>query len=99
MIFGLLDYVKEHLLKLIYSVMLVFITINTGIHLSPLSPNKTSLLIILGFFCIAFITFVLTSIKRTIVDNKVDTTNNDTNVDTNVDTKNPINETEINPSK
>ena len=97
-IFNFLDYFKEHLLKIIYTIMLTCITVVLAINMSSLAPNKLPLNFFAAMISIACIVMVITSVIRHYELNK--TTNTDssplgtteTTNTTNPDTINPLNQ-------
>tara|TARA_B110000285_G_scaffold96103_1_gene109670 strand:+ start:1630 stop:3237 length:1608 start_codon:yes stop_codon:yes gene_type:complete len=63
-IFNFLDYFKEHLLKIIYTIMLAIITISISINMSSVAPNKLPLNFFAAAISIAAIVMVITSVIR-----------------------------------
>jgi hypothetical protein len=74
-IFNFLDYFKEHLLKIIYTIMLAIITISISINMSSVAPNKLPLNFFAAITSLACIVMVITSVIRYYELNKP--TNND----------------------
>ena len=97
-IFNFLDYFKEHLLKIIYTIMLTSITVILAINMSSLAPNKLPLNFFAAMMSIACIVMVITSVIRHYKLNKSSDTDSsplgttetpNTNPD---DTINPLNQ-------
>ena len=63
-IFNFLDYFKEHLLKIIYTIMLAIITISISINMSSVAPNKLPLNFFAAITSLACIVMVITSVIR-----------------------------------
>jgi len=63
-IFGILEYFKTHLLKIIYTIMLICITITIAINMSSLAPNKTPLIFFAALTSFACLVMVCTSVIR-----------------------------------
>tara|TARA_B100000902_G_scaffold273973_1_gene259860 strand:+ start:2071 stop:3687 length:1617 start_codon:yes stop_codon:yes gene_type:complete len=96
-IFNFLDYFKEHLLKIIYTIMLTCITVLLAINLSSLAPNKLPLNFFAAMMSIACIVMVITSIIRHYKLNKSPDTDSSPlgtteTTNTNQDTINPLNQ-------
>ena len=64
MIFNFLDYFKEHLLKIIYTIMLGCITVSLAINMSSIAPNKLPLNFFAALTTIACLVMVYTSVIR-----------------------------------
>jgi hypothetical protein len=88
-IFSILEYFKTHLLKIIYTIMLICITITIAINMSPLAPNKTPLNFFSALLGIACLVMVITSIIRYWNLNK-STNNIDSSSLGTSDTQNPL---------
>ena len=89
-IFNFLEYFKEHLLKIIYTIMLTCITVILAINMSSLAPNKLPLNFFAALMSIACIVMVITSVIRHYKLNK--STDTDNNPDTTTNTDTPLNE-------
>ena len=64
MIFNFLDYFKEHLLKIIYTIMLGCITVSLAINMSSIAPNKLPLNFFAALTTISCLVMVYTSVIR-----------------------------------
>tara|TARA_B110000503_G_C6889043_1_gene305930 strand:- start:203 stop:622 length:420 start_codon:yes stop_codon:yes gene_type:complete len=88
-IFNILEYFKEHLLKLIYTIMLIGITISIVINISSISPNKVPLIFFVALTSITGVIMVITSVIRHFELNK--STNTDSSSLGATATQTPIN--------